>query len=313
LSPDTFIEDGSDSDTSDPEVFTHPTTDYDDIDDFTHPTTDYDDIDVEWDLAITHKRNEELRERDAVKNFFDRIKKVTSLSDPEALRWLSSLRHVLRREPIPLFQNNMDGSSEDYQLHPNYSWLRLGECVTDPDIDFYQMSSVDGDKVQNHRMFMPLGRLFVNAPNGDRLNKRCSSRRPRLTRWTGYEVFVSEDLSLWIVFDAQSLARGAQPWYPVHCGITEHIKKHTAIPMSFVPGIACLFLSLRELEHVTFEIVKNSVTDTFRSGKMRLDEVEKSEAIRRVTQTAPIPAEKGNKDADEIARAEEGALRQCGR
>lgn len=126
----------------------------------------------------------------------------------------------MRREAIPLFESSIDGVFEDYQLYPSYSWLTKGKITKDPDLDFYHLSCVENTEPQMPRLFMPLGRLFVNADNGNHFNKRCISNRSRLTRWTGYEVVVSNDLAIWIVFHGHSFASHARPWYPVSCGIT---------------------------------------------------------------------------------------------
>lgn len=191
---------------------------------------DKEDIEFEWDLAVTHNRNEELRQRTSVKQFFAKISTIESLCDQETRDWLGSLPHHMRREVIPLFESSIDGVFEDYQLYPSYSWLIKGKIAKNPDLDFYHLSCVENTEPQMGGLFMPLGRLFVNADNGNHFNERCNSNRSRLTRWTGYEVFISNDMAIWIVFDGHSFASHARPWYPVSCGITE----------PFEPGIARL-------------------------------------------------------------------------
>lgn len=122
------------------------------------------------------------------------------------------------------------------------------------------------DATPFHAPRSPLGRLFVNADNGNHFNKRCNSNRSRLTRWTGYEVFVSNDLAIWIVFHGHSFASHARPWYPVSCGITEPFER----------GIARLLPSLSELEHATFENAMTSIKATHQAGEMRIDEVRRA-------------------------------------
>lgn len=226
---------------------------------------DDEDIEIEWDLAITNKRNAELRQQNIVKEFFAKVKNIKSVWDEDAREWLAVLPHTMREEAIPLFESNIDGVLEDYQLHPSYSWLTQGVNAKDPDIDLYQLSDTELREYQN-RLFIPLGRLFVNAANGNRFNERAPRNRSRLTRWTGYEVFVADNLGLWIVFDGHSLASHAPLWYPVPCGLTIRIER----------GIACLLPSLSELEHATFENARASMKTTHQTGLMVINEVEKS-------------------------------------
>lgn len=230
---------------------------------------------AECDLAYTHKRNEELRGQTDVKQFFAKLSTIKSLLDPETRDFLGLLSCDMNGKFIPLFENSedIDGVQEDYQLLPNHSGLVSGMSAEDPDVDFYCLSCVENNELEKRRLFLPLGGLFVNAENGNRFNERINSRGPRVTRWTGYEVMVSDDLALWIVFDGHSLASEDKAWYPVSCSLTESIK-----PPS---GFACLLPSLTELEHATFEDAKNLVDGTHLPGEMRLEEVEKSEVKER--------------------------------
>lgn len=224
-------------------------------------------IAVDYDLAVTHSRNKELRQRDGVKQFFAKLNTIESLWDQETRKWLGSLPYHMRREAIPLLESNIDGVFEDYQLHPSYSWLTRGKTAKDPDLMLYRLSCAEKVTLQIPNLFIPLGRLFVNAENGNRFAKRCNSNRSRLTRWTGYEIFISSDLAVWIVFDEDSFISHARPWYPVSSGITQFCKC----------GIARLLPSLSELEHATVEDAIESIKVTYQAGKMRIDEVEKSE------------------------------------
>lgn len=226
---------------------------------------DYEDIEIEWDLAITNQRNAELRQRNGVKEFFAKFKNIKSVWDEYAREWLAMLPHTMCGEAIPLFESNIDGVLEDYQLHPSYSWLTQGVNAKNPDIDFHQLSDTELRKHQN-RLFIPLGRLFVNAANGNHFNERGPRSRSRLTRWTGYEVFVADNLGLWIVFDGHSLASHAPLWYPVPCVLTKE----------FELGIACL-LPLSELEHATFHDARASMETTHQTGLLVINEVEKSD------------------------------------
>lgn len=234
------------------------------------------DIEIEWDLAITNQRNAELRQRNRVKEFFAKVKNIKSVWDKDAREWLATLPHTMCGEAIPLFESNVDGVLEDYQLHPSYSWLTQGVNVEDPDIDFHQLSDTELRKHQN-RLFIPLGRLFVNAANGNRFNERGPRNRSRLTRWTGYEVFVADNLGLWIAFDGHSLASHAPLWYPVPCGLT----------IDFDFGIACLLPSLSELEHATFDDARASMETTHQTGLMVINEAEKSD-VKKIEDEQPL-------------------------
>ena len=201
-----------------------------------------------------------------MRQFFELIKKVKSVWDKDTREWLAVLPHNMREEAIPLFQSNINGAVEDYQLHPSYTWLTHGVNAKDPDIDFYRLSDTELQECQS-RLFIPLGRLFVNAANGIRSDEPGARNRSRLTRWTGYEVLVADDLGLWIVFDGHSLASRAPLWYPVSCGLT----------VGFERGIGCLLPSLSQLEHATFDNVRSSMKATYQAGLMVINEVEKSD------------------------------------
>jgi hypothetical protein len=221
-----------------------------------------------------------------VKQFFAKLSTIKSLLDPETRDFLGLLSYDMNDQPIPLFENSedIDGVQEDYQLLPMYSGLLVsGIRAKDPDVDFYRLSCVENNELEKQCLFLPLSGLYVNAENGNRFNEQIKSRGPRVTRWTGYEVWVSDDLALWIVFDGGSLASEDKAWYPVSCSLTEFIK-----PPS---GFARLLPSLTELEHATFEDAKSLVVGTYLPGEMRLEQVEKGEVKERERDqtSAPLP------------------------
>ncbi|KAL8747907.1 MAG: hypothetical protein Q9190_000293 [Brigantiaea leucoxantha] len=198
-------------------------------------------------------------------------------------------------ESILLFENSNDEALEDYQLHPSYSWLNLGKTAEEPDLNFYHLPCTQPDELQKPYLFMPLGRLFVNMRIDNHLRKRCKSNLSRLTRWTGYEVFVRNDLSLWIAFDKNLLDSDAKPWYPISCSITKPFE-----------SIACLLPSLSELEHATYENAKRSVENTWQAGEIYVDEVEKGERDQAEIspEDAVLPTVKGKQRADDTTRAD---------
>jgi hypothetical protein len=279
---------------------------------------DNDDIEVKWDLAMTHVRNEELRERNSVKQFFAKVSTIESLQEQETRDWFASLPHDMRKEVIPLFESS-DGSSEDYQLYPSYSWLAgTGEHIEDPDIDFCHLRLPSFDLGMPH-IFMPLGRLFVNAPNGSPFNERCNSNRSRLTRWTGYEVFLSSALALWIVFDEKSLAHHARPWYPVSCGMIQFLSlgdvKHEPPDLAaFYINMVCFLTSISSLQYADFGGILASMVVGLRSEMrawkfpVRISDVEKSvvkkilgDQVQTPTQDTLLVVGKGKQRTDNIA------------
>lgn len=227
---------------------------------------DYDHNEIEWDLGFPHQQNAKLRQRKIVQEFFAKVKDIKSVWDKDAREWLRLFPQNMREEAIPLFESNIDGVLEDYQLYPCYSWLTQGAKAEDPDDDFYQLSDTELREYQNH-LFLPLGRLFVNAANGNRFNERVPLNFSRVTRWTGYELFLADNLELWIVFDGHSLASPAPRWFPVPCGLTT----------GFEPGIACLLPSLSKLEHATFENARASMETTHQTSSIVKNDVEQSD------------------------------------
>lgn len=302
----------------------------------------------EFDVAKAHCRNADLRQQQNVKDFFDKIKSLKSLWDPETRHWLGSLPDRMREKIIPLFESD----DEDYQLHPCFSWLNTKDtgdsedeedcqplpCYYWMDTDdaedseeteeidqtedsektektdktensgktevinkteknekieeisqvmkmveiakifdpcFLRLSWVKGDKPSKESLFVGLGRLFVNANvgtdfDGSSYDICCQGGRSRLTRWTGYEVFLSDTLAMWIVFD-KYFYPCALPWYPISCRLTNPSEG----------GLACVVSSLSNLEHATFDSIEKLKKETYESGALRIDAVRKTEVKHR--------------------------------
>ncbi|KAI1124150.1 hypothetical protein F5Y10DRAFT_250249 [Nemania abortiva] len=238
------------------------------------------DTEVEWDIAAVHSRNEDLKGPD-VEEFFSTIKALDQKLSPVSYIWLRRLPYDMHNNAIPLFKDN--SGNEDYQLHPSYSWLKLDKRARNPIPGVFGLSAAQNTKdlteLRNIRFFIPLGRLFVNARNGNRFNKPCGSSRSRITRWTGYEVFLSSDLGVWIVFDAQSLARDAEPWYPVSCGILDRIERFS---------IARLLPRFADLRAATFEDAVASVKEMhWDLDNILISEVEKEDGDVPIPQAQP--------------------------
>ena len=237
------------------------------------------DVSDEFDLAIIHHRNEHLRKRALITTFFERLGEFKSIRDENDLRRLVSLPHKLCREAIPLFQYEENGVSEDYQLHPDYCWLNAGDEAKTPRLYTYQLS-VSGTCLKNPSLFVPLGRLFVDAPNKDYALQRCHKKRSRLTRWTGFEVLVAEDSSVWIAFDDKCLQSPAPEWYPVDCSIRSIMEE--IMPAKVAPGVAQILPSLIDLENATFAMVRESMYKTKLFGEIKIHEVEAEDSEPRI-------------------------------
>lgn len=250
-----------------------PTLEFDDSD------SDHDSPDDEYDLAVSHARNEKLKKHKGVKEFFSKVRTTKSLWDDGIHEWLRTLPRDMLREAIPLFENVSE--NEDYQLHPTYSWLTSDTRVEDPDLYSFYISSSDTSQLQKSRIFMPLGRLFVNAGNPNRFNEqRCRSKRSRLARWTGYEVFVghdSRDLALWIMLDRQVHGHQALPCYPVSCSLMDFVKHNTTNPLGGPCTFARLLPLFAGLEHATFEEARESLIKTCTDQGICIGQVEKGE------------------------------------
>ena len=67
-----------------------------------------------------------------IKEFFKDVRKHKSLADYKTRSWLGSLPFNIRKDAISLFVNEDDygDDSEDYQLHPRYTLLKLAKTAT---------------------------------------------------------------------------------------------------------------------------------------------------------------------------------------
>ncbi|KAI1120116.1 hypothetical protein F5Y10DRAFT_259072 [Nemania abortiva] len=236
-----------------------------------YPDSESDGFESEFDIANSHERNQELRGKQNVVSILNRLKNIESLKDMGAREWLLALPHHYRRETIPLFETTSKSKQEseddeDYQLCPNYTCLPAGKYAVSPNAFLYKLSGPNVER-QIPRYVMSLGRLFVNARNGNRFNSPCDSKRQRLTRWTGYELFIGDDLGIWSVFDPNSANYDIDSWSPVSSRLGEKLPA----------GMACLLPSVKRLGDVTFEETVACVENTRVEGDFQIDEVEKRE------------------------------------
>ena len=197
------------------------------------------------DIAATHENNEELRGRVAVKEFFEKVKSMDSVMDDEQREWIGSLPSTMATDPIPLFTDH--DTKTDYQLHFSYTWMTGLHTYTKPALDdnsdsessaiadYYVHSLLHVRKghaprsISYPNLIIPLGKLFVNESGH--------------SEWTGYEVFVSIDLELWIIYILDE--SGVQEWHPKECRLLTRIQRN-------YQKITQLWSSLHTLETASF-------------------------------------------------------------
>ena len=172
-------------------------------------------IEIDDDIVSTHKTNEELRERNAVKQFFKEVGNMNTLKDNEKREWIGSLPSKMFKEAIPLFTDFNTGM--DYQLHISYTRMKglhtythyAAENRNDNIPDYYVHSLLhvtnrnEMELVSKPNIVIPLGKLFVNE----------SGR----SHWTGYEVFVSSNMELWIIYAVDE--NDVEKWDLVDCSL----------------------------------------------------------------------------------------------
>ena len=179
-------------------------------------------IEIDADIASTHQTNEELKGRDAVKQFFKEVENMDTLEDNEKREWIGSLPSKMFKEAIPLF-TDFD-TRTDYQLHFSYTRMKALHTYTfssrvshhvagnesDNIPDYYVHSLLHAtnrnemELVSKPNIVIPLGKLFVNESGH--------------SNWTGYEVFVSSNMELWIIYILDE--DDFEKWYSVDCGLS---------------------------------------------------------------------------------------------
>lgn len=190
------------------------------------------------DIANTHDSNATLRNRDTVKEFYELIKKKKSelfrvripneleskhllvarqaqtegrvYMDEQTLEWLGDLPFNMNTDAIPLFED--PETDTDYQLHPCYPRLPISKKVQDPNLYLHYLYSGE-DLYSKDADVIPLGRLFIN--NKTKPDER--GKISRLSKWTGYEVFLGLSFQILLAFNRNSLVERQYGWYPVAC------------------------------------------------------------------------------------------------
>lgn len=219
-----------------------------------------------------------------MENFFKDIREHESLADNKTRSWLGNLPSYIREDAIPLFVDGDDlgDDSVDYQLHPRYTLLELGNTAMRPHEELCRLS-INDKMLEDPNLVIGIGRLFINVSDG---------KAGRTSKWTGYEVFVDKELALWMVFDRHSINPRAADWYPVSCRLQdfgdERFLSHTLKAPPF--DIACFLPSLRDLADAKFKTASEKVQEKTRLGKIRVYQVERNE-IDKLLKTELAPQE----------------------
>jgi hypothetical protein len=177
-----------------------------------------DDIEFDPDIAISHESNDVLKEKKAVKEFFEYVEKnINDFSDPKQREWLGSLPSRMRADAIPLFTD--EDTNIDFQLHPSYTWMNAiythgwedhsdiqnaGDLI--PDYYVHSLLAIRESESQAAIIplldfVIPLGKLFANESGQ--------------SRWTGFEIFVNDSLELFGIFSLDE--DDIKKWQIVDC------------------------------------------------------------------------------------------------
>ena len=231
-----------------------------------------------FDIATTHKSNDELRESLAVQKFFDEVRQIKSLVDDDKRKWMGTLPSKMTERAIPLFTDYDTGT--DFQLHFSYTWMRVlhtagtkSARVVDPFVHslVHVTDSSDLELISDPDIVIPLGKLFINKSGH--------------STWTGYEILVSNKLSLWIIdilgeIDPQELypdeVRRSRRYIP---GSGQNEQSEAASSTSI--KIARLWDSLQTIDSATFQKAGEDIRELYDKdflGSIYLLELSKKEA-----------------------------------
>ena len=231
-------------------------------------------------LAIINKSNAKLRQRTAVKTFFETIRDRKSLEESATRLWFGSLPFKMSEEAIPLFsfENYRKNFREDYQLHPFYTWRKVVKHVAKPHVDLLRLSSEDEtEKVPEILgIVMCLGRLFVRA--------KISPTRYR-PRWTGYEVFVDNSLNLWMIFDKASISSPDKDRHPYRCLLSNPIRLEQYVSGEEITD----FVDIARLCHLydidtpfgasISEVANTACDSSIRLEKLQVDQIDRRDEL----------------------------------
>ncbi|KAJ8124876.1 hypothetical protein O1611_g8764 [Lasiodiplodia mahajangana] len=245
-------------------------------------TTVWWDDDDNFDMAINHACNADLRAREKIREFFNDVQELTSLADLDTRDWLAMFPLDMRDEAIPLFED--DASATDYQLHPSFTGLDLGMAAENAHPEIFCLST-DGERISlgqpdRPQLVMGIGRLFVNTHNGG---------SERLSKWTGYEVFVDCELGLWIVFDRSSTSANHDGWFEFNSKLVTP-QNHPLQEKQPFFDYAKICDSFSRVNSLSFEMALDSINESRGSGRVRVSQVEKKE-VNDTLRKRPAPLE----------------------
>ena len=250
-------------------------------------------IEIDANIACTHKTNEKLRGRDAVEQFFKEVENMDTLENNEKREWIGSLPSRMFKEAIPLFTDF--GTRTDYQLHFSYTRMKAFHTYTFPSRVSHHTAENGSDNIPDYyvhsllhvtdrneveliskpNIVIPLGKLFVNKSGH--------------SKWTGYEVFVSSNMELWIIYILDE--NDFEKWYSVDCSLSRRRTiagnakdEQTEETPSF--KIARLWNSLRTLRSSNFKEAADLVgasQSNNHMGSFRLLEISISEASQAIS------------------------------
>ncbi|KAF2972762.1 hypothetical protein GQX73_g711 [Xylaria multiplex] len=230
------------------------------------------DCDVgDFDIAVNHTRNKDLRAREKVEKFFRDVQTLKSLADPSTCEWLGGFPLDMYNEVFPLFDD--DDSSTGYQLHPSFTNLPLQIPAANPHPEIFCLS-VAGEKISLNESFGPhlvmgIGRLFVSTNCGN---------DGWLSKWTGYEVFVDYDLGLWMVFDDQSKSHNHGGWYQFGCKLLSP-QSQDLQDGERTFGYAKFCNKIGNISSNSFDNAMELVRKTQTSGSARINQIGREEII----------------------------------
>jgi hypothetical protein len=156
--------------------------------------------------------------------------------------------------------------------------LELGQSATQPHAELFRLS-IDDETLEDPNIVMGIGRLFVNV---------SKSQIERISKWTGYEVFVDKELALWMVFDRKSTEQYTGGWYPLQCRLSQSISQDTGdeqpsrVLERAIFDIACFLPSLRDITVAQFNSASKKVQETCRQGKIKVDQLDRRETDKRL-------------------------------
>ncbi|KAI0118167.1 hypothetical protein GGR51DRAFT_554660 [Nemania sp. FL0031] len=255
------------------------------------PAWDYD-----TDLVYNHGSNQQLEETQAAKEFFAKIDNIDTLQDETTRHWFGCLPDKFPDGAIPLFT---DGEI-DYQLHFSFSMMAGIDTSTfltplgprlDP-IEFFvhcialASETSELELVLDPLFVIPLGKLVLNKYGR--------------SYWTGYEIFVSGSLQVWIIYAPSE--PGPFSYYNVDSGLfPPSPEKSTDTGNKLVEqiptqNVARVWHSLKGLRTATPHDIKNEVSKSVVRARsvyllqLAMDEV--PYAMKKFEETPSIPRTK---------------------